>query len=195
MENLPVSLRKTLRDGREAAIIRQNQSWTVRIGDTVHATGARVVKLAKPIGDLTHTLTSAAAAPVGITTKEAADLKGAAAYLDARSPSPWQPGEVRFHNERGVWKVQAAEGDLQAGEVTVTRKSGSTQTVTVTKVYEPFTEGGRRMVLADIAQSEPTSCANCGHDDAPHRRRDSSNIPGMVCGKCSRLAFYNRSYA
>ena len=82
------SLTKTLRDGRTVTITRRDLAWTVEINGATHATGCKVTPLDTPIGKgaaaLTYVVGNGTDAPIGITRREATQLRNAANYLDPK---------------------------------------------------------------------------------------------------------------
>jgi hypothetical protein len=104
--------------------------------------------------------------------------------------------------KEGEWVVCGNASILRkclktATQVDVTSRDGKVKYVTITRVGKTFGDGLAYGYTAQPTHATRTSatCDECGGHGATHHRTDSSGIPGIVCGRCSREPAHALSFA
>jgi hypothetical protein len=96
----------------------------------------------------------------------------------------------------GDWVAFGPAGYLTGrGDVTVTKRDGTTEHRWIDRTGRPFQVNGVEMVYAYLAPRAASAsntgtaremCAECGERRAVTTARDMSGIVGPVCGRCAR---------
>jgi hypothetical protein len=103
----------------------------------------------------------------------------------------------------GNWAVFGPASMMGEGRtVTVTKADGTTRKETIVHVSREFDVDGVPFAYGYLARSNSNSqgqgqrqkCDNCGEWGGIYPRRDSSGLPGLVCGFCNNDADYELSF-
>lgn len=108
---------------------------------------------------------------------------------------------ISYRKKGDAWVAFGPASELRVGQVTITKKDGSTNEEKIRAVSKPFDVDGVPHVYGYLDRGERKTqgqrelCWECGEKPGIKLAQDSSGIEGWVCDKCSRLSQWERSFA